>query len=301
MERQNFNNSGKLRQPKALFCIYAPDDESFYRKLQTAFDLWRRQKFITWLEIQPGEDIKQNTYAQIQRADLILLLISRDFFADDGCYRAMEASLDEQTSRGIPVILILARASSWKESPCASLRALPDNKEPIASWKSPDEAYMNIHDALAHLVSPSSAPDDLTSIRPRPFQAPKLPKGYVPRPTTFNKIKFSLLNQRDSQTTVLATALRGAGGFGKTTLAIALCHDVEIQKAFPGGILWIEMGIQPPQTLDLLNRLLDSLEPAHTGAMNLEEAHERLREVLKERVCLLVIDDVWDCCTGLRG
>jgi len=45
------------------------------------------------------------------------------------------------------------------------------------------------------------------------------------------------LNQQGSQTTAIATALRGAGGFGKTTLALALCHDTEIQVAFSDGIL----------------------------------------------------------------
>jgi WD40 repeat protein len=129
--------------------------------------------------------------------------------------------------------------------------------------------------------------------RPRLFQARDLPKGYVPRPEAFDKIKRLLLNRESQRTTAITTALRGAGGFGKTTLASALCHDPDIQAAFPDGILWVDLGEQPPRTLDLLNRLLASLEKSHTDAVLLQEAQERWQAALQDRVCLLVIDDVW--------
>lgn len=91
----------------------------------------------------------------------------------------------------------------------------------------------------------------------------------------------------------MTTALRGAGGFGKTTLVLALCHDPEIQEAFPDGMLWVELGEQPPGALDLLNGLLAALEEAHAAALTLEEARVRWRTALEPHVCLLVIDDVW--------
>jgi NB-ARC domain len=32
------------------------------------------------------------------------------------------------------------------------------------------------------------------------------------------------------------------GGFGKTVLAQALCHDEVVQQAFPDGVIWITIG-----------------------------------------------------------
>ena len=114
-----------------------------------------------------------------------------------------------------------------------------------------------------------------------------------PRPKAFDAIKHLLLNRQGSQTAAITTALRGAGGFGKTTLALALCHDSEIQSAFPDGILWIELGERPPRPLDVLNGLLASLPDSRSGAITLDEARDRWRRALGEHRYLLVIDDVW--------
>jgi hypothetical protein len=130
-------------------------------------------------------------------------------------------------------------------------------------------------------------------VRRRLFQAPDLPKEYVPRPKAFDEIKRLLLAHAGNQTTAITTALRGAGGFGKTTLASALCHDPDIQAAFPDGILWVELGEKPPQSLALLNELLHALEPSVREAITLEDARDRWRHALGERAYLLVIDDVW--------
>jgi predicted ATPase len=102
-----------------------------------------------------------------------------------------------------------------------------------------------------------------------------------------------LLNRESNQTTAITTALRGAGGFGKTTLASALCHDPDIQAAFPDGILWVELGEHPPRPLDVLNGRLQALEPSLSGALTLEEARDRWQKALEKRASLLVIDDVW--------
>ena len=132
------------------------------------------------------------------------------------------------------------------------------------------------------------------NVHRRLFQVRNLPKEYVPRPNAFNQIKRLLLSYEEYQkATAITTALRGAGGFGKTTLALALCHDPEIQAAFPDGILWVELGEHPSGSLAVLNELCHVLEPAERDAFTLEEAQERWRGALEKRSCLLVIDDVW--------
>ncbi|NJK79536.1 MAG: hypothetical protein HC914_06370 [Chloroflexaceae bacterium] len=51
-------------------------------------------------------------------------------------------------------------------------------------------------------------------------------------------------------------ALAGVGGFGKTTLAKAICHDARVQAAFPAGVLWVEVGQEPGNLIGKLEDLV---------------------------------------------
>ncbi len=276
---------------RAIVCLYSQDDEPFYLQLKKSLNLWERHGQVRWLEVLPGDEPATTWQNDVKRADLILLLLSPDFFPDELCYHTMHLALQERASRQVPVVPVLVRAVNWRLSACKDLAIVPHNEQPIASWTLPDEAYASISADLVRLVP--GWPSIPSPTRPRLFQARDLPKGYVLRPNVFDEIKRLLLSQRGGQTTAITTALRGAGGFGKTTLALALCHDAEIQATFPDGILWVELGEQPPRPLDVLNGVLASLEPLLSGAITLSEARERWRTALEGRVCLLVIDDVW--------
>jgi WD40 repeat protein len=292
-DRDNLpNEQQQPPSPKAIVCIYAGRDEPFYHELQTHLFIWQNKGHIRWLELDAGANVGETWQVFIQHADMILLLVSADFFVTRVCHKAMEYALAEQAKRDVPVVPVLARVCIWKESDCGELGALPGNELPIAEWEHRERAYENIRVGLARRLPGLSVPST-PSGRPRLFQARDLPKGYVPRPKAFEAIKRLLLDQRGGQMTAITTALLGPGGFGKTTLALALCHDPEIQAAFSDGILWVELGEQPPRTLDLLNGLLAPLGVSHTGAITLDEARDRWRTALQDRVFLLVIDDVW--------
>jgi hypothetical protein len=77
-----------------------------------------------------------------------------------------------------------------------------------------------------------------------PMMAPEPPADFVQRPTEFNGLKKQLLDGRGDAVAITA-ALRGAGGYGKTTLAKALAHDAEIGEAYFDGVLLVELGEKP--------------------------------------------------------
>ncbi|HEY6345987.1 MAG TPA: TIR domain-containing protein [Bryobacteraceae bacterium] len=74
-----------------------------------------------------------------------------------------------------------------------------------------------------------------------PFMAPDLPPNFIQRPEEYRALKDLLLTG-GNQPVAITTALSGAGGFGKTTLAAALCHDEDIIENFDDGILWVTLG-----------------------------------------------------------
>src|SRR5262249_21318540 len=126
-----------------------------------------------------------------------------------------------------------------------------------------------------------------------PFMAPDLPKDYVERPEEFVRLKSLLLDPNRGDPLAITTALQGAGGFGKTTLAAALCHDGDIVEAFGDGILWVTLG-ENPNLVEVVNGLCTAMTGKNPGFIEVELAAGRLAELLEDRDCLLVLDDIWN-------
>jgi WD40 repeat protein len=118
---------------------------------------------------------------------------------------------------------------------------------------------------------------------PRIFKVPLPPAGLVPRDAEVRQAKEHLLRGNGVRSSLVLT---GGAGFGKTTLAQAICADSEVQDAFPHGILWATVG-RRPNIKEALRGLLEQF----TGSI--EGSAESLKDALKGRTVLIVIDDVW--------
>lgn len=127
-----------------------------------------------------------------------------------------------------------------------------------------------------------------------PFMVGDLPEGFVQRPDEFERLLKLLCDERREEPIAITAALRGAGGYGKTTLARALCHDERIQDAFDDGILWVTLGENPGDLTGRVEDLIVTLGDERPGFTTLDAAVNRLKELLADRDILLVIDDVWD-------
>src|SRR6185369_1419625 len=127
-----------------------------------------------------------------------------------------------------------------------------------------------------------------------PFMVEDLPEGFVPRPGEFDQLLKLLINERREEPVAITAALRGAGGYGKTTLAKALCHDERVQEAFDDGILWVTLGVSPGDLTGRVEDLIVTLGDERPNFTTLDAAVSRLKELLADRDILIVIDDVWD-------
>jgi WD40 repeat protein len=106
-----------------------------------------------------------------------------------------------------------------------------------------------------------------------------------------------LLDEAGRVTTVgITTAIHGAGGFGKTALAIELCYDEQLRERYPDGILWTTLG-EEIDAAGRLARVRDLIrwwtekDPPAFETVSAAGAH--LRQELTGKRVLLVVDDVW--------
>jgi hypothetical protein len=111
------------------------------------------------------------------------------------------------------------------------------------------------------------------------MMAPEPPADFVKRPKEFDTLKKQLLDAKGDAVAITA-ALRGAGGYGKTTLAKALAHDPDIQDAYFDGILWAELGEKPENLLSIVSDLITRLTGEPPGLETINAAASALGEAL---------------------
>jgi TIR domain len=128
--------------PVEIFYSYAHEDEVFRTTLEKHLSLLQRQGVITaWHDrhIVPGTDWAQIIDEHLERASIILLLVSADFLASDYCYGVeMKRALERHQAEEAHVVPILLRPVDWKGAPFAHLQSLPTDAKPITTWSNQD-------------------------------------------------------------------------------------------------------------------------------------------------------------------
>ncbi len=125
---------------------------------------------------------------------------------------------------------------------------------------------------------------------------PSLPPHFLRRPDRLRALKDAVLADLHRPVvitgSVARTGIHGMGGIGKSVLASTLARDHEVRRAFPDGVIWIGVGLQPT-LVTLQRRVAQALgDPGHFD--NEPQGKGKLQELLEHKGVLLVLDDVWD-------
>ncbi len=146
--RQNKKAASKIR----IFLSYSHKDEVWQRELATHLKILQRQGLIDeWADrtIEAGEDWKLQINEKLDRADIILLLVSADYLASDYDYGVeMARALNRQKNGEATVIPIILRDVNWQSSPLGKLQALPKDGIPISQWRDRDSAWRSISEGI---------------------------------------------------------------------------------------------------------------------------------------------------------
>ncbi|MDQ0042803.1 toll/interleukin-1 receptor domain-containing protein [Variovorax boronicumulans] len=131
-----------------LFFSYSHDDESYRDQLEKHLSMLKNQKLIdSWHDrrIEAGSSVDGSIQAELDRADIILLLISASFLASTYCYSKEMARAIERHNLGEAVVIpVIVRPCDWHPAPFGGLLAAPRDGKAISTWPNYDEAYADV-------------------------------------------------------------------------------------------------------------------------------------------------------------
>lgn len=143
-------------RPVRVFYSYAEQDEGYQKALETHLALMQRHGLIKpWhrRNIKAGSGLGEEVDRNLDQADLVLLLVSADFFASDHCTNDVTKIKERQQTGKVTVIPILVRpVGAIDLAPFAALKSLPDNGIPVSSWDKLDEAWENVANGIRQVV-----------------------------------------------------------------------------------------------------------------------------------------------------
>ena len=125
---------------------------------------------------------------------------------------------------------------------------------------------------------------------------PPPPSIYVNREILLDEIATKLLQATNDPNKYETTlTITGAGGFGKTTTVITLCHRNIIQKQFTDGFIFIELGPQATDPSIKLSQLYHLLTGEYLKQCDINHAEQEINQLTSDyyRNLLVIIDDVW--------
>lgn len=226
--------------PVEVFCSYSGEDEPLFQKLEAHLSVLKRQGLISFWhnrQLNPGTDRTQDIDNNLNRAAVILLLISSDFLASDYCSSIeMERALERHRANEARVIPILIRSLDWKDAPFADLQMLPTGTKPITAWSNQDEAFSDVVAGIRRTIKDLShlRANIPSALQPSVWNIPYAHNTFFTgREDILSRLHYQL--QAGQATTLLQPqAISGLGGIGKTQTAVeyAYQHRHEYQFVF---------------------------------------------------------------------
>jgi hypothetical protein len=137
---------------------YAKEDLDLLKKLKKHLHpLTMNGDVDIWddCDILPGTEWSSETGTRLQKAHIILLLISPDYIALDYCYSISVKKALVRHEKGVTHVLpIILRHVGWKQTPFGKLKPLPSSEYPIVGqhWPYIDEAFKNVADSIGKVV-----------------------------------------------------------------------------------------------------------------------------------------------------
>ncbi|MBL8164273.1 MAG: tetratricopeptide repeat protein, partial [Anaerolineae bacterium] len=271
-DAENYQGRGK----SLLNCLY--DDLNAHQDKDGSplFKAWWDKKDMP----NRGESFSREIQTAIDRSQKLVLVFAEHTLKSEYVKQEWEHAL----RTCVPVVPFIIN------------RSPDDLPEELGLYHAVNAGKDGYDAALAELLRLLAEPSALLG---KAYGVNALPGGYLVRQEHLDSIALMIMRSErriGGSPAQEVTALVGMGGIGKTTLAKAVCDDCRIQRTYPDGIVWIEMGQKPDLTAKLAaigSTFGDMVEQYK----NPDQAKLRLSQFLQQKEIkrlMVVLDDVWE-------
>ncbi|MEO9459882.1 MAG: toll/interleukin-1 receptor domain-containing protein [Lentilitoribacter sp.] len=139
-----------------VFVSYSHKDDNLRDELEVQLAMLKRQGLIeVWNDkrLLAGDHLDWTISEELDKADIVLLLISPDFIASDYCYKIEKARAlqrhEEGTARLISVIL---RPCDWTHTDLAQYLVTPTDGKPVTQWPDRDLAFLDVSQSIRRAI-----------------------------------------------------------------------------------------------------------------------------------------------------
>jgi tetratricopeptide (TPR) repeat protein len=289
-----------------VFYSYSHMDEGLRDQLENHLAMLKRDGVIQgWHDrrISGGQEWEGEIDAHMKSADIILLLVSSDFLASNYCYDIeVTTAMERHEAKEARVIPIILRPCDWNTAPFGKLQALPKDVIPVRKWSDQDEAFLDIakgirrvageirlageKESQPHVSSSPEAPDPASRLHIPDI----LRVEFVPRKDQSGDDIVARLKEELAPHKRRLVALWGAGGVGKTALAIETARG--LTETFGHRVVWVSAdGLKDFNLSTLLDAIATQLGQDDLRKLALEPKKEQVRAIVAAVPALIVLDN----------
>ena len=140
-----------------LFISYAHEDERFRDELRGALTPYERTKTLQIDDdtcILPGQRWEDELLSKVERADIMVLLLSNDFIRSDYCFqKEMQIARERDQAGDCTIVPIVVRACAYEKLELGELQAILPNGKPVKQNKDRDAAWLEVTKQLDKVIA----------------------------------------------------------------------------------------------------------------------------------------------------
>ena len=152
-----------------VFMSYSHKGETLRDELEIQLAILKRQGLIeVWHDrrLLPGDHLDWTISKELDRANIVRLLVSPDFLASDYCYKIEKSRALRRHQKGTArLISVILRPCDWKNTNLKNYLVTPKDGCPVTTWPNRDEALLDVAKSIRRAIEEIGTTDDSKLVR----------------------------------------------------------------------------------------------------------------------------------------